>query len=325
MIIVTGGAGLIGSALVWGLNQRGDTDILIVDEIDHDEKEHNIAPLRYERLVGIQEFREMVREGLLDSEGAQAVLHMGACSNTTEEDWDYLADNNVAYTQELIRWCSDRGVRCIYASSAAVYGDGNRGFSDDHDMFDVLEPLNLYGKSKLEVDVWARDAGHLGDVVGLRYFNVFGPNEWHKEGMRSVALKKWEQFKKEGKIELFKSENDDYADGEQERDFVYIKDAVKATLHFLDNPEEMGVYNIGTGNAQTWKAMAGGIFTALGAEPKIEYIDLPVELKEQYQYHTQADISKLRESGYTESFTELREAVEDYASHYLEPHRHLGE
>jgi len=325
MIIVTGGAGLIGSAIVWALNERGESDVLVVDDIDHDQKERNVGHLRYERLVGIAAFREQLQAGDIAPSEVDAIIHMGACSDTTEQDWEYLADNNVAYTKEVIRWCHDNDVRCIYASSAATYGDGSQGFSDDHEIFDQLEPLNLYGKSKLDVDIWARDGGYLNSVVGLRYFNIFGPNEWHKEHLRSVVCKKFDELQAEGVIRLFKSEHPDYADGEQDRDFMYVKDAVAATLHFLEQREYSGVFNVGTGKAGTWNEVATAMFAAVDAKPNIEYIALPDNLKEQYQYHTEAETGKLEATGFTGPQYTLTEAVREYIQDHLLPDKHLGE
>lgn len=325
MVIVTGGAGFIGSALVWALNKRGEENIVIVDEVDHEEKESNIGHLRYEERIGIKDFREQLLQGEFNDKGVRAVLHMGACSDTTEIDWEYLKDNNVEYSQDIIRWCVDQGVRCIYASSAATYGDGSKGYSDEHELFDDLEPLNLYGKSKLLVDIWTRDSGYLTAVVGLRYFNVFGPNEYHKEHMRSVITKRYQDIAAGQPMRLFKSDRPELADGEQKRDFMYIKDAVEATLFFLDTPDLSGVFNVGTGQARTWNDVAKAMFVALGKEPRIEYIDMPENLRGQYQNFTRADIGKLRAVGYGHSTMELEDAINEYITEYLVRSRHLGE
>jgi ADP-L-glycero-D-manno-heptose 6-epimerase len=325
MIIVTGAAGFIGSALVWALNSEGRSDLLLVDDVDHEEKEHNIGHLQYERLVGIKEFRQQLLAGDFDASGVEAILHLGACSDTTEDDWDYLLDNNVEYTKDIIRWCADKGIRCVYASSAATYGDGEQGFVDDHKLFNDLTPLNLYGKSKLDVDIWARDGGYLNQVVGLRYFNVYGPNEWHKEHMRSVIAKKFPEVRDKGYIELFKSGHPDYKDGEQDRDFLYVKDAAAATLFAMKQADMAGVYNVGTGIASTWNEVAEALFSALHMKPDIRYVDLPANLKEQYQYHTQADMTKLRAAGWSGAGMTLTAAITDYVQGYLGAHRHLGE
>lgn len=331
MIVVTGGAGFIGSGLVWGLNERGKEDILVVDSVDHKEKEHNLAALKYEALISGRDLRAKLAEDYFDDGEIEAILHMGAISSTTERDWKKLSDVNIAFSQEIIRWCADRGVRCVYASSGATYGDGRGGYSDDHELFDDLKPLNLYGKSKLVVDIWARDGGYLDDVVGLRYFNVFGPNEYHKGHMRSVVAKKFEQMKQDGVIELFKSNSPRYADGEQKRDFLYIKDAVAATLHFLDEPDEAGVFNVGVGEARTWNDVAAAMLAALGERKtaslkgKVRYVDIPSELAKQYQNYTQADVTKLRAAGFSRKMVSLEEAVKDYAQNYLLNHLHLGE
>lgn len=323
MIVITGGAGFIGSALLWALNKKGREDILIVDELDHDEKEHNLAGLKYEELVGIKDFRKKLLAGEYDKAGIEVIFHLGACSSTTETDWDYLLDNNVEYTKVVIRWCADHNVRCIYASSAATYGAGEHGYSDDHKLFDQLKPLNLYGQSKLLVDIWARDGKYLDKVVSLRYFNVFGPNENHKGEMRSVIAKKYPLVAREGVIELFKSHNPDYADGEQRRDFLYIKDAVAMTLFFWENPHLHGIFNIGTGIACSWNEVAKAMFSAAKKKPNITYIEMPRNVRNQYQYFTQADISTLRAAGYKNKITPLNDAITDYITNYLGPHQHL--
>lgn len=327
MIVVTGGAGFIGSALVWGLNKRGYSDILIVDSIDHNEKEHNVAGLRYEELISGQEFRKKLAQGDYDSKGMEAILHMGAISATTEKNWEKLQDTNVDFSQELIRWCADKGARCIYASSAGVYGGGEQGYSDSHELFDELKTITLYGKSKLMVDIWARDGGYLdppaGGVVGLRFFNAFGPNEWHKGEMRSVVAKKYLDVAAGKPIQLFKSDNPQYPDGGQRRDFVYAKDVVEVVLFFLDNKGIAGVFNVGTGEARTWNEVAEAMFAAVGQEAKIEYIPMPKHLRGHYQEFTKADIRKLREAGFKKKFMTVAEAIDNYVKNHLAPHHHL--
>lgn len=325
-IVVTGGAGFIGSAIVAALNERGRDDVWIVDEVDHDEKEHNVGHLRYDQMIGIAEFRENLNSGTYDSEGIEAIIHMGACSSTTETNWEYLEDNNVEYTKDIIRWCQSHRARCIYASSAATYGSGEHGYSDEDSLFDQLEPLNLYGKSKLLVDIWARDGGFLNEAVGLRFFNVFGPNEWHKEGMKSVIAKKYPEIVDGKALSLFKSTSDKYGDGEQKRDFIYVKDAVRAVLFFLDHPELGGVYNVGTGKARTWLDVAHAMFTAAQIPENIEFVDMPETLRTQYQDFTQADMRKLAATGFDiDSNYDVADAVSEYVCDYLAPHRHIGE
>ncbi len=325
MIVVTGGAGFIGSALVAALNRGGCDDIVVVDAVDHERKERNLRPLRYRSLVGIADFRRELAAGGWDDAGITGIVHLGACSDTTEHNWDYLRDNNVDYSMALIGWSRDHGVRCVYASSAATYGDGGLGFSDDPALFDRLQPLNPYGRSKLIVDIRARDHGLLATAAGVRYFNVFGPNEWHKGGMRSVVNRKFPEVRDEGRITLFKSYHPGYADGGQERDFICVHDAVDATLWLLDHPEVGGVFNVGTGEARTWNDLARPMFRALGRPENIVYIEMPGTLRPQYQYHTRADISRLRAAGYTRPFTPLDAAVEDYVRNHLVPDLHLNE
>lgn len=320
MIIVTGGAGFIGSAIVWKLNQRGENDILIVDSLRESDKWKNLRPLRFWDYVEKDDFLEkIINEDFKES--VSALIHMGACSDTTERDARYLVKNNYEYTKYLATYSRIHNVRFIYASSAATYGDGSQGYSDDESSLLSLRPLNMYGYSKHLFDLWAKRNSMLKYIVGLKYFNVFGPNEYHKGEMRSVVIKAYEQVQTEGKIRLFKSYRDEYADGEQMRDFLYVKDAVKMTLFFLDHPEINGIFNVGTGTARTWNSLAKAVFDALELEPQIEYIDMPEELRGHYQYYTQADMSKLRSAGYTDSITSLEDAVRDYVQNYLQPLR----
>lgn len=316
MIIVTGGAGFIGSAIVAALNKRGITDILVVDEAGRD-KYKNLANLSFTDYAEKNDFLEIIGNKKIGF-SIKAVFHMGACSDTTETDAEYLKNNNYLYTKKLARWAVKTSIRFIYASSAATYGDGSAGFSDDETKIEKLEPLNLYGRSKQQFDLWAKAEGLWEKIVGLKYFNVFGPNEYHKGNMRSFVLKAFEQINASGRVRLFKSHKPEYKDGEQLRDFLYIKDAVDMTLFFLDNPRIGGLFNIGTGNARNWNDLATAVFVAMGKPVNIEYIDMPDSIRNQYQYFTQADITKLRNAGYEKQTTPLEEAIEDYVQNYLQ-------
>jgi ADP-L-glycero-D-manno-heptose 6-epimerase len=318
--IVTGGAGFIGSAVVWRLNQLGEDNILIVDRLDETDKWKNLTPLKYSDYLDADDFLNTLDE----FKAAKAIIHLGACSSTTERDSAYLMRNNYEYTRELAEWAVTNRLRFIYASSAATYGDGSAGMQDGTEDLNRLRPLNMYGYSKHLFDQYAHRTGLFDRIVGLKYFNVFGPNEDHKGDMRSLVNKAFSQIRETGKLELFKSHNPDYKDGEFGRDFVYVKDAVDMTLHFLDS-KDGGLFNVGAGQMHTWNELAAAIFKALGKEPDIEYIDMPDALRDRYQYHTQADNSRIREAGYDNTITPLDEAVADYVRNYLVPGRHLGD
>jgi ADP-L-glycero-D-manno-heptose 6-epimerase len=323
MIIVTGGAGFIGSALVHGLNQRGITDILVVDELGTSGKWKNLRGLSFADYLEKDDFLDQVLEDRTP-ESIDAVLHMGACSSTTEEDVSFLIRNNFEYTRQLALWAEDTGIRFIYASSAATYGDGAQGFDDDEDRIDRLRPLNPYGYSKQLFDLWARQEGLLNRIVGLKYFNVFGPNEYHKGDMRSFVLKGYEQITTAGKVKLFKSYHPSYGDGEYIRDFIYIKDAVDMTLFFLDHREICGLFNVGTGQGRTWNDYVKAIFAATGARPAIEYVEMPQSIRPQYQYFSQARMDKLHTAGYDRPTLALEDAVADYVKNYLQKGEYLG-
>lgn len=314
-VIVTGGAGFIGRNIVAALNARGEENIVVVDELGSTEKWKNLVGLRYEDYLDKTDLRARIREDRLD--GVRAILHMGACSSTTERDASYLADNNYRTTRELCEWCLTHGARFVYASSAATYGDGSLGYSDDDTVTPTLRPLNMYGYSKHMFDLWALQKGLLGMIAGLKYFNVYGPHEDHKGEMRSVIHKAYGQIHDMGEVRLFKSYKPEYRDGEQVRDFVYVKDAVDMTLYFLEHPEVSGLFNCGTGQARSWNDLVGAVFAAMGLKPNIRYIDMPEELRGKYQYFTQADMAKVRAAGYGASFTSLEDGVKDYVQEYL--------
>ena len=322
-ILVTGGAGLIGSALVWALNRHGCESIVVTDELGTSEKWRNLAPLRFEDYLEAGDLLPRLGSGALGT--FDAVLHLGACSSTTERDAGYLIRNNFEFTKELAAWALAHGSRFVYASSAATYGDGGAGMADTEEDLARFRPLNMYGYSKQLFDLYAQRQGWLRYIAGLKYFNVFGPNEDHKGEMRSVIHKSHGQVLREGVIRLFKSHRPDYADGEQRRDFLYVKDAAAMTLHLAATTEANGLFNLGSGEAHSWNELAGAIFAAMGREPRIEYVEMPGALRDKYQYFTRADISKLRAAGFAEALTPLNEAVCDYVTRYLAPDRRLGD
>lgn len=328
-LVVTGGSGFIGSAIVWRLNELGREDIVVVDRKDDAAKEKNLAPLKFADFVDADEFAAR----LDDFKETDAIIHMGACSSTTETNREYMMRNNYQYTRDLAEFALRHDIRFIYASSAATYGDGSAGMADGTESLDKLRPLNLYGESKHLFDQYAAKNGMFEKIVGLKYFNVFGPNENHKGDMRSLVNKAFDQINETGKLQLFKSANPQYADGEFGRDFVYVKDAVDMTLHFLEGAltdlratdTRGGLFNVGSGEVHTWNALAAAIFKALDREPNIEYIDMPEILRDKYQYHTQADITRIRQAGYRGEITSLERAVTDYVQKYLVPGKHLGD
>ncbi len=328
MIIVTGGAGLIGSAVVHSLNQRGISSILVVDHLGLTEKWRNLVPLKFCDYLEKDAFEQLLdQDGLTKRLSAplQAVIHLGACSSTTERDASYLIKNNFEYSRKLALFAHAQGARFIYASSAATYGNGDLGFSDDETLLPRLRPMNMYGYSKQLFDLWAQQNGLLGEIVGLKYYNVFGPNEQHKGEMRSLVQKAFEQISATGRLQLFKSHRPDYADGDQVRDFVYVKDAAAMTLHFLDNREAAGIFNVGGGSTASWNRLAKAVFSAMELPVAIDYIDMPELIRTTYQYHTCAETEKIRLSGYTAPTMTLENAVSDYIRNYLMTGRHLGE
>ncbi len=323
MIIVTGGAGFIGSAIITALNARGIDDILVVDELGSDEKWKNLLNLSFADYIEKNDFLELLLDGKISSP-VDALFHVGACTDTTETNASYLIKNNYEYSKLLAQWSADSRVRFIYASSAATYGDGSAGFSDDEEKIEILRPLNIYGYSKQLFDLWAKRSGLLKKFAGLKYFNVFGPNEYHKADMRSFVIKAYEQIVNSGSVRLFKSHNPEYADGEYVRDFIYIKDAVEQTLFFFDNPKVNGLFNIGTGKARTWNDLVKAVFAAMDKPANIEYIDMPARLQNQYQYYTEADTSKIKKVGYKKPTTTLEDAISDYVKSYLMKSSYLG-
>jgi ADP-L-glycero-D-manno-heptose 6-epimerase len=325
LIIITGGAGFIGSNLLYGLNIRGYTNIIIVDSLKTTEKWKNLRGLDFVEYYEKNRFKEMIRSGKLSSWGIKTIFHLGACSDTTEKDADYLMENNFGYTKLLAEEAVKNNIQFIYASSAATYGDGSKGFSDKEDSLESFIPLNIYGYSKHVFDVYAKKTGLLSKITGLKFFNVFGPNEYHKGNMRSFIIKAYEQIIKTGKVKLFKSYNSEYKDGEQVRDFIYVRDAVNMILFFFNNKILTGIFNIGSGTTISWNTLVKEVFQSVDKKPVIKYIEMPVNIKNQYQYYTKADISKIRKLGYDEEISDFKTAVKDYVLNYLSKNKYVAE
>jgi ADP-L-glycero-D-manno-heptose 6-epimerase len=322
MIVITGGAGFIGSAIIWRLNSLGFDNIIIVDELGRDEKWKNLVNLKFLDFINKDIFIQNIEKGL--NINVESIIHMGANSSTTEKDADLLLKNNYEYSKILARYSFKNNIRFIYASSAATYGDGSLGFNDDEKNIQTLHPLNMYGYSKQLFDLWLIKQGFMDKVAGLKYFNVYGPNEYHKGDMRSVVNKAFEQINETGKVKLFKSRNPDYKDGEQKRDFIYIKDAVDMTLFFWEKKDKNGIFNIGSGKARTWNDLVTAIFNALNRPLNIEYIELPEYLAEKYQYFTEANLNKLKKTGSPLPQFSLEDGAADYVKNYLLKDKYLG-
>ena len=316
MIIVTGGAGFIGSAVVWELNRRGESDILIVDRLGHAQKWKNLVNLSFSNFIDRDDFLDLLRRDSLPQR-PRAIIHMGACSSTTETNADFLIQNNLHYSQEVCNYAVKAGIRLINASSAATYGAGAQGFSDEQSGLPCLRPLNMYGYSKHLFDLWTVREHLEQKIVSLKFFNVYGPNEYAKGNMASVIFHGFKQIQEKGKIGLFESYKKEYEDGEQLRDFVYVKDVISVIEYFIDDVKYNGIYNVGTGKAESFNTLAKSIFHALNIEERIEYIEMPETLRDKYQYFTEADITKLRSIGYTKEFYNLTEGAKDYVTNYL--------
>lgn len=309
-VILTGGMGFIGSCLLKCLNEDGYTDILVVDT-PTPEKEKNIAGKIFKDIIKKESFLSLVEDSKIEI--PDMLIHIGACTSTINNDYQYMFFNNYHYSRILAKWVLSGDKRFLYASSAATYGNGENGFSDDEENTKKLKPLNVYGLSKHLFDLWLITNGLVNKVTGFKFFNVYGPNEYHKGEMRSVVAKAYEEIKKTGKKKLFKSYRKDIRDGEQKRDFIYVKDVVEVIRFFINNPEKKGIYNVGTGKARSFNDLIKAVFDCLGLPPSIEYVDMPSGIdREKYQYFTQADISKLRKAGFTREFTDIEDGVKDY-------------
>ncbi|MCX5829978.1 MAG: ADP-glyceromanno-heptose 6-epimerase [Deltaproteobacteria bacterium] len=316
MIVVTGGAGFIGSAFVWKLNQQGIENIVIVDNLGTSEKWKNLVNLRFLEYIHKDDFLQMIYADQVPFT-ARAVIHLGACSSTTERDADYLWRNNYLYTCRLADWAIRNGIRFIYASSAATYGNGTLGFSDDDALTPTLKPINMYGYSKQVFDLWTLRRGAEKQLAGIKFFNVFGPNEYHKGDMTSVVFKAFHQIRATGQVRLFKSHRPEYADGGQLRDFVYIKDCIEIMWWLLENKDANGIFNVGTGKSRSWNDLINAVFAAMQLPTRIEYFDMPEGLRNQYQYFTEAKMDKLQAAGCPVAFRALEDSVRDYVTGHL--------
>ncbi len=313
MIILTGGAGFIGTNVLTKLNETGKDDILVVDNINSTTKWQHLVELSYWDYVNKYDFWSWLEEH--PDISLQAIIHLGACSDTTEKDFDYLVNNNIRYSQHLWSLCSERNIPFIYASSAATYGAGEQGFFDDHKNLYKLKPINAYGYSKHLFDLWVLQQEKTPlRWAGLKFFNVYGPHEDHKGNMASVVYHAFPQAIEKERIRLFKSHRSDYLDGEQKRDFIYVKDVVKVILHFLNHNSPSGIYNVGTGQPNSFNDLAKAIFNSLEKSSNIEYINMPNELQSRYQYFTKAEIGKLKNICIDFTFTSLTEGVSEYVT-----------
>ena len=330
MILVTGAAGFIGSVMVKHLNEMGEEDLLLCDHFENGDKWKNLRDLKYTSFVQVEDlFNHQIWKKV---GGLKGIYHMGACSDTTELNMDFLYKNNTEYTNRLLTYAAEKNIPIVYASSAATYGAGEQGYSDEHKGIASLKPLNKYGYSKQLSDEWILKQKKKPKVwFGVKFFNVFGPHEYHKGKMSSVVFQSYHQIKDGGEVKLFKSHRPDYKNGEQLRDFVYVKDVVKAMVELMaagaKKPTLSGIYNLGTGESRSFHDLVKATFSAMGKKPKITFIDMPAELRNQYQYYTQADMSKFKRALPKFKFMKLEDAVTDYVTKYLvkEPYMRLGE
>ncbi|MGM0477578.1 MAG: ADP-glyceromanno-heptose 6-epimerase [Bacteroidota bacterium] len=320
MIVVTGAAGFIGSCLVSKLNRLGITHIIIVDDFSNTEKEHNLAGKQYKKRIHRDQFIEWLKE---NGDTLEAIYHIGARTDTTEFDTAIFDDLNLNYSKGVWRWATHYGIPLVYASSAATYGLGELGYKDDHDIVGDLKPLNPYGDSKNDFDKWVlRQHSHPPFWAGLKFFNVYGPNEYHKGRMASVIFHAFRQITHTGEMKLFRSHRDDYENGKQKRDFIYVKDVLNICTFLMDNKPASGLYNVGSGKARTFLDLTENTFEAMGRDSNISFIDTPEDIRDKYQYFTEASINKLISAGYKKGFHTLEQGVHDYVENYLMDHRY---
>ena len=321
MIVVTGAAGFIGSCLVAQLNAERFIDLVLVDDFSDQEKMKNLDGKDYRHKVHRNEFIQWLNQ---NHEAVQFIFHLGARTDTTEFNEVIFDELNLNYSKAVWEACVKHGLPLVYASSAATYGGGEHGFNDDHGSVEKLKPLNPYGDSKQQFDLWVLDQPQTPFFwAGLKFFNVFGPNEYHKSRMASVVFHAYNQIQKTGKMSLFRSHNPDYMDGEQLRDFIYVKDVAKVCMYLMRNRSESGIFNLGSGTARTFKNLVSATFKAAGKPEVIEFIDTPLDIRDKYQYFTEAEMGKLREAGYNKPFTSLEDGVAEYVSDYLSRHSYF--
>ena len=321
MIVITGAAGFIGSCMAQKMNESGRKDLILVDDFTKEQKRRNWVDKQYADKI---ERNDFFRWAEANARHIDFVIHLGARTDTTEMDWSVFEELNVGYTQRVWEFCTRHCVPLLYASSAATYGAGERGYRDDEDDISNLQPLNPYGRSKNEIDKWIlKQTNTPPQWAGFKFFNVFGPNEYHKGRMASVIFHSFNQINETGRVKLFRSHRPDFADGEQKRDFVYVKDVVSVLRSFTERKYPSGIYNLGTGCARTFLDLATATFHALGLSPVIDYIDIPIDIRDKYQYYTEADMQKMRSSGYTKGFYSLEDGVTNYVSNYLKENKTL--
>lgn len=321
MIVITGAAGFIGSVMVEQLNQEGYTNLILVDDFSNENKNRNLAEKKCIKKIHRDDFFSWFDEY---NSNVDFVIHIGARTDTAEFNKDILNTLNLEYTKQVWERCSDFSIPLVYASSAATYGLGEFGYNDDHDIVEKLVPLNAYGESKNDFDKWAlKSEKHPPFWAGLKFFNVYGPNEYHKGRMASVIMHSFNQINETGKVKLFKSHKPEFKDGEQLRDFIYVKDIVSVILFLIDNKPESGLYNLGTGQARAFVDLAKATFSALDIEPNIEFIDTPEDIRDKYQYFTEANMAKLKKAGYDKKFTSLESGVADYVKNYLKDNKYF--
>lgn len=314
-ILLTGAAGFIGSYLLGYLNMKGYKNIIIADDFDNEDKWFNLDAKSYAEKIDREELFDWLNETNRDID---FVFHLGARTDTTEFNYAILEKWNLEYSKNIWNYCTEKNIPLIYASSAATYGNGELGYKDDHGIVEKLQPLNPYGISKNEFDKWClKETSHPPYWAGLKFFNVYGPNEYHKERMASMIFHGFNQIKKTGKVKLFKSHKPEFKDGGQLRDFIYVEDVAAVCFWLMENHVESGIYNLGTGKARSFKDLVTAVFTSLGLQPNIEFIDTPEDIRDKYQYFTEADMTKLRAAGYNNEFNSLEDGVADYVKKYL--------